>query len=268
MANNLLLVYDTDVLAYKATSACEKEVQWNESLFTVHSDLNESIDKFKELLGYATKRCLTKLKHKGPYDQKLVFSDKHNFRKVILPTYKANRQGKRKPCAYYGLKKWIEENYDCVSIPYLEGDDVCSIVAESYEGNSVILSIDKDMKTCAAKYFDFNEEILYEPSEESSLYWWYKQTLTGDTCDNYNGAKGIGPKTAEKILDKDCSWDSVVAAYESKGLTESDALLQARVARILHKEDYDMEKCQIKLWNSEGKERDIFDCRSGALLCL
>lgn len=263
----LLLVIDCDVLAYQSTAAVEKDVDWGNGLWSVYSDIEDAKDKFKESLGYVIKRCLTKLKHKGDYDTLMCFSDNNNFRKVILDTYKSNRVKTRKPCAYYGLKQWIVENYNTKMLPWLEGDDVCSIVAEAHE-NAVILSIDKDMKTCAAKYFDFNNEILYEPTPESSEYHWFYQTLIGDKTDNFNGLPGCGPKTAEKILDKDCSWGAVVTAYAAKGLTESDALLQARVARILHKEDYDMEKCQIRLWNSEGQQRDVFDCRSGVLLCI
>jgi DNA polymerase-1 len=41
----------------------------------------------------------------------------------------------------------------------------------------------------------------------------------------------------------------VVAAFESKGLTEEDALVQARVARICRASDYDFKTKEVKLWN-------------------
>ena len=40
--------------------------------------------------------------------------------------------------------------------------------------------------------------------------------------------------------------DTVVEAYEKAGLTEDDALVTARLARILRAEDYD--GVNIKLW--------------------
>jgi len=40
-----------------------------------------------------------------------------------------------------------------------------------------------------------------------------------------------------------------VAAFESRGLTEEDALIQARVARILRADDYDFKESQPILWS-------------------
>jgi hypothetical protein len=45
---------------------------------------------------------------------------------------------------------------------------------------------------------------------------------------------------------KGYTWDTVVEAYEKAGLTEDDALVTARLARILRAEDYD--GVNIKLW--------------------
>ena len=56
------------------------------------------------------------------------------------------------------------------------------------------------------------------------------ETITGAI----SGASGIGPKTAMKLLDKHgATWQTVVDAYESKGQTEEDALLNARLSYIL-----------------------------------
>ena len=47
-------------------------------------------------------------------------------------------------------------------------------------------------------------------------------------------------KRAETLFNKEgYSWATVVKAFEDKGLTEEDALLNARLARILTVEDYD-----------------------------
>ena len=66
--------------------------------------------------------------------------------------------------------------------------------------------------------------------------------LTGDATDGYKGLPGCGPKGAIKVLgepptgdysDIASAWEWVVGAYARKGLTEDDAIVQARVARIL-----------------------------------
>jgi DNA polymerase-1 len=40
----------------------------------------------------------------------------------------------------------------------------------------------------------------------------------------------------------------VVDAYLKAGLTEEDALMNARMARILRAEDWDFENNEVKLW--------------------
>lgn len=73
------------------------------------------------------------------------------------------------------------------------------------------------------------------------------QTMIGDTADNYKGCPGIGIKTAEKLFNKyGATWDTVVKSFKNAGCTEEDALVQARVARILRDEDFKDGK--VKLW--------------------
>ena len=81
------------------------------------------------------------------------------------------------------------------------------------------------------------------------------QTLIGDKVDGYSGCKGIGDKTARKILGDvgknslEKMWGLVKNSYEKMGYTEEDALRNARMARILRAEDYDFKKKEVKLWN-------------------
>ena len=90
---------------------------------------------------------------------------------------------------------------------------------------------------------------------EEADRWHLAQTLIGDPTDNYKGCPKIGAVGAKKILDKDCSWAAVVAAYEKAGLSEEDALAQARVARILRFEDVDEDMNPI-LWTPKGSQKE------------
>jgi DNA polymerase-1 len=91
---------------------------------------------------------------------------------------------------------------------------------------------------------------------------WYHlmQTLTGDPTDNYSGCKGVGPVKAEKLLpatDHDQAWDGALAwervseAFNKAGLTDDDALTQARIARVLRHGDYNFETAEVRLWTPE-----------------
>ena len=56
------------------------------------------------------------------------------------------------------------------------------------------------------------------------------QTLTGDRVDEIVGIYGIAEAKGTKLLDKyGWCWEGVVKAYESKGLTRADAILNRRL---------------------------------------
>lgn len=70
--------------------------------------------------------------------------------------------------------------------------------------------------------------------------WHLIQTLAGDQTDGYSGVPGIGVKRAVTLFeDQGYSWKTVVNAFKDKDLTEDDALMNARLARILTCTDYD-----------------------------
>ena len=81
---------------------------------------------------------------------------------------------------------------------------------------------------------------------------WMIQALTGDNTDNYKGISGVGSVTANKILGETKTlndmWDIVVKEYEKKSGGYKEALLTARLSRILRTGDYNIQSKKIKLW--------------------
>src|SRR5690606_22720701 len=64
----------------------------------------------------------------------------------------------------------------------------------------VIVSIDKDLKMIPGYHFHpFKEELEYVNITDANAFFFH-QMLTGDRTDNIIGLKGIGPKTADKML--------------------------------------------------------------------
>jgi DNA polymerase-1 len=151
----------------------------------------------------------------------------------------------------------LATHYDTFQRPYLEADDVMGILSTSniIKGKKIIVSEDKDMKTIPGWLFnprkDAEEANLI--SAEEADYWFYYQTLVGDSTDNYKGCPGIGPVKAEKILMEESSWDAVLYTYLCKGLTEQDAITQARVARICRASDYDFTHKQPIPWRPKNE---------------
>ena len=82
------------------------------------------------------------------------------------------------------------------------------------------------------------------------------QALAGDNTDGYSGVPGVGVKKAEKIFaEKGYTWKAVVETFKEKDMTEADALINARLARILTTDDYDYEKKEPILWTPEADYR-------------
>lgn len=237
----LRLLFDADMLVYRVTSAAETEINWYGDLWTLHSDISECKEKLDAMVVSITDRVLGHLKYEGDYKIVMCFSDRQNFRKTILPSYKENRSGKRKPIAYSAMVEWVIGNFTTIHMPYLEADDVIGILATEPETNNVIISGDKDMKSIPGVFYDTIHNEFYNISEAEADYWHLYQTLVGDTADNYKGCPKIGTVSATKLLSKEATWQVVVSAFEKAGLTEEDALIQARVARILRYSDYDFE---------------------------
>lgn len=255
MANSCLLI-DGDIYLYKASAATEKLVNFDGDNCFMLGSLSEAKEIFAETINSFLEDFKTK-------EYIIALSDKENFRKDILPTYKANRKNKPKPVQYNFLREWVEENYKVMCRPRLEGDDILGILATSpviiKNPNKIIISLDKDMKTLPARYYDSGKEERKRITEQEANYNHMLQTLTGDTTDNYKGLQGVGKVNAEKIINKDMTyqemWQAVLSAYREKGFTEKDALIQARVARILRYYDYDYKRKSVIYWHIKNEER-------------
>jgi DNA polymerase-1 len=227
------LLIDADYFFYRAASAVEEELDFDQELSIV-------IGNFVEAQKIVQNE-LTRLKERFETNKLiLTFTDKHNFRKTIDPAYKGNRT-KRKPCGYLRLKNWGLSNFKSVMKPGLEADDVCGILATNGKlKNFVLVSPDKDMEQIPCRIYNLKKEFTQSPEEARRRL--YEQCLTGDQTDGYSGCPGVGPKKAEAILNsvKDGDyWPAVLKTYAQAQQTEEDALRNLRLARILQASDWD-----------------------------
>jgi|11BtaG_2_1085332.scaffolds.fasta_scaffold00060_21 DNA polymerase-1 len=222
-----ILLIDGDIVAYQSASATEVAVAWDDDLWTVH--------------GYATEtnahadQTISRLMEKADCSQCIVLlSGRNNFRKDIDPEYKANRVGKRKPVTLSAVRKHLQSSYKSMVGDPVEADDLLGILLTKNPEKYVLWSIDKDLRQIAGRHL-IDDGVVTITQEQADRAFWI-QVLTGDAADNYKGISGVGPKTAEKILDADdgkSSWEKVKAAYEKAGMTEDDAIKTARLAHIL-----------------------------------
>lgn len=267
-----LLLIDGDEFLFRAAAAVEQEARFNEVLdeidweeppiHVLYSHPGEAQKALVDMLG----RIFDRFKTENHF---LCFSTGPNFRFGVDPTYKNNRAGSRKPLCYTLLRETVESAYNCKAFPTLEADDVMGVMATApaftKKHQCIIVSQDKDMKTIPTTVWNGKDLVTY--SEKEADYWHMYQTLVGDTSDGYKGCPAIGKVKAEKLLGNinefgpgyevgsgapNTMWEAVVRAYEKAGLAETDALIQARLARILRWSDWDNEKKQPKLWSPNG----------------
>jgi DNA polymerase-1 len=180
------------------------------------------------------------------------FTDWDNFRKKLMPDYKANRKNKPKPVGLALLREYCEKLYDCVSEPRLEADDTLGICA-TMDKDSAIVSVDKDFLTIPAHIYNPNKQILKKQSRVNAFKSFIYQVMIGDSSDGYKGIKGIGPKKALKFINEHAKnllniWEPLVELAVKQGHDEDYLIMQARMAHILQAPDYDWNTKTIRLW--------------------
>ena len=221
------LLIDADYIVYKSCAAAEYDIDWGNDVIMVGSKFSEA---------YAnTKREINRIRQNF-FDPDIIlfFSDSINFRKRVDPSYKGHRN-RKKPCGYKRVIHALHDEYRVIVMPELEADDSMGVYATSEE-DCVICSPDKDMKQIPGSLWNMDEMFTKQDGWE----WFLIQTLSGDQTDGYAGAPGYGVKTSAKFFaENGYTWNSVVKAFKQKGLTEDDALRNARLAKILTSDDYD-----------------------------
>ena len=237
-----MLLIDSDFLAYKAAQACEIGIDFGEDVIIAQSQFSEVLRVFHNELNKVTKAMMDD-------DFILYFSSTENFRKKIYPDYKGHRM-KRKPLGYKRLVNYCRENHNFKLIEGLEADDTIGIEATRHaDPSNIIVSPDKDLKQIPSVLWNLTDDVT-EITEEEGDRWHLVQSLSGDPTDGYSGCPGIGVKRATELLDKnENQWEAVCKAYRDRGLSDDDALLNARLAKILRNENYDHDRNQPILWN-------------------
>lgn len=236
-----MLLIDSDFLAYKAAQACEIGIDFGEDVIIAQSQFSEVLKVFHNELNKVTKAMMED-------DFILYFSSTKNFRKKIYPDYKGHRM-KRKPLGYKRLVNYCRKNHNFKLIEGLEADDTIGIEATRFaDPNNIIVSPDKDMRQIPSTLWNLSDDVV-EITKNDGDRWHLIQSLSGDPTDGYSGCPGIGVKRATELLDKnENKWEAVCKAYRDRGLSDDDALLNARLAKILQKEDFDHDRNQPILW--------------------
>ena len=240
------LLIDADFIVYKSCAAAGTEIDFGDDVILVTSNFSDAYG--------ATTRELTKLRDQfGSFTPIILFfSDTKNFRKKIMPEYKGHRN-RKKPCGYKRVINRLKTEFEVIIMPELEADDAMGVYATQNPGN-IIISPDKDMRQIPGKLYNLDENFTITPEEGSK--WHLIQSCAGDQTDGYGGVPGIGVKRAETLFkEKGYTWKAVVEAFAEKDLSEEEALINARLAKILTVDDYDFKQKRPILWSPKANYR-------------
>lgn len=257
-----LLLIDADILAYQSAAKNQRKYDWGGGVTSTAADFEPAKQAAEEAI-------MGLVKSLKADEVCIVLSDDfRSFRKELVdPTYKQLRNATERPEYLYDMKDWLRDTYETAERPLLEADDVMGIMAtEPHDGERIIVSADKDMMTIPGLLYRPNKNITGRVDAEGktikpqgilkiapmeAIRFHFYQTLVGDPTDGYSGAPNIGPSSlwVEGVMEAETeaeAWDYVLAGYGSRGLTEEDAVRQARLARILQHTDY--VDGRVRLW--------------------
>lgn len=187
-------------------------------------------------------------------DVVFCLSGANNWRKAVFPDYKANRAGVKKPCGYAHLRDKALAHPASVMHGKLEADDLLGVRGSRPGIETIIVSSDKDMQSIPGKLYNPTKDVLRDITAEEADLFHLTQTLTGDTSDGYKGCPGMGKASAPKLLNglaPEDRWPAIVAAYVDAGLGEEEALVQARIARILRHGEFNFKTGEVSLWRPQ-----------------
>lgn len=187
----------------------------------------------------------------------------------------------------YGAEHWPGmEADDVLSIhATFRGDD--GEIAPP--AKNIVVGRDKDFKSIPGFHYQWGHNgpdgspIVEEISLEAADRWHLIQALAGDRIDGFEGCPGIGMERAARFIDdpqilvpergvitrgprkgvetvkwvgKPANgnvWGAIVSQYEKAGKTAADALLTARLARLLRWDEYDPNNGRITLWTPPSR---------------
>lgn len=223
------------------------------------------------LMGFANLIAQITKEYRSDYIVFALDSKEEGIRKEIDANYKAQRPDvpeellKQLPVAL----EWIEKmGFKNITIPGYEADDVIASInyfANSHDVFVKIISHDKDLyQLIDGNTFLFDPLKKQEIREEqciakygvSPAQFVDYQSLVGDSADNVPGVKGVGAKSAQKLIESFGSLEGIYERLEEvtperlRGLLEmgrEDAYRSRELVRLREHllEDFDLESCRF-----------------------
>ena len=214
--NGIVALVDLDIILYQASCVCDVVSYCYPGHIPIHYKKDavnychaNGLDPdllVKEVTPEPVEFCLHTIKmmihnimdKTGATIMRGFLTGKGNYRETIDSRYpyKGNRPSE-KPTHFNAAREYLIKQFDAEVVEGCEADDWLGICQTD---STIIASLDKDLDQIKGKHYNWTKDILYEVTQEDADRFFYTQLLTGDSVDNIKGIKGVGPKTAEKLL--------------------------------------------------------------------
>lgn len=224
-----IALLDGDLVAYRSAAAAEK-------------------DSFPIARHYMEQTIDTILAETGATEFRIALSGPNNFRYQVYPEYKANRVTQQRPQFLTECKDFLHFTYNAEYSDNCEADDLLGIWQTEDTANTIICSLDKDLRQVPGRHFSWEisgtstrggrwtkaaEHLNVTPFE--GLKWFYTQTLIGDVADNIKGVSGVGIKRAEAALSGCTTEQELFEAVLSMYTNEEEFLMNGKCLWVFRK---------------------------------
>ncbi len=225
---NVHLLFDGDILAYRAGFAAERRVYFDGRLPERGASFDSKKEALKNLpeehiewerelqpVEHALENCKSLIRNISNemslhFDARVSYicfltgnSEVPNFRKEIDPEYKANRKEEHKPTHLQAIQEYILQYHQGYFTQGCEADDFFGHAAQDAKDSDqipIIVSVDKDLKQIPGYHYNIGTRTLsfVDEAEASAVFW--RQMLEGDKVDNITGINGIGKIKAARYI--------------------------------------------------------------------
>jgi DNA polymerase-1 len=228
---------------------------------------------------YGFVKLLLKIKNSFNPDYMAVCFDypAKNFRHEIFKDYKANRKPldealiSQMPIAREATRAL---NIAGVEIKGYEADDLIATITENNKENdgvqTVIITGDKDILQLAEDenvlVWNYSKDIMYDAKKVEEKYGVMPKQLSdvfalmGDASDNIPGIKGIGEKTAVKLIEKFGNLENVLQNADSVKGNIGKLLSHGKEQALLSRKLIELDKCvplDYKFGEFANKDIDV-----------
>lgn len=172
-----------------------------------HLEVVKKIPPLSHALHNARQLITNVLERVKASDVHVYLTGKSNFRDKVatIRGYKAHRDKAAKPVHYKEIQQYLIDTWKAEVVEGMEADDAMAIKQmkhyDALDDYTCICTIDKDLDQVPGWHYNWDKDNLYKIDRDQAIRYYVKQMLTGDSTDNILGVPGIGPKSAEKLME-------------------------------------------------------------------